>query len=104
MAACIVIVTVDAPAEALPGLVEHARMGIRSFGGCEGFVGGDLHVARDGTRLVQRTEWASDEAYEACRDDPRWDEAPTTAPFLALVRDGTATMDVRRYERLERSG
>lgn len=94
---CTVIVTVDAPDAVLVDMVAHARVGIASFPEFEGYLAGHLRVSEDGTRLVQHLEWASHNAYERCRDDPRWDALPTTAVFLGHVAAGRASIDVRTY-------
>lgn len=94
----VVIVTVDATAAIIDEMVGHARVGIERFGDCDGYVSGTLHRSSDGERLVQVVRWRSMDAYEACRDDPRWDALPTTEPFLRHVTDGSARLDVRTYE------
>ncbi|MEN8374829.1 MAG: hypothetical protein ABFS34_05215 [Gemmatimonadota bacterium] len=92
-----VVVTVDAPEALLGEMAEHARAGLARFRECDGFLGGALHVTRDGGRLLQYLRWRDEAAYDACIDDPRWDEMPTTAPFLAAVREGRATLDASAY-------
>ena len=99
-----VIVTVDAAAEDMTDLLEHARTGLELFGGYEGFLGGATHVSEDATRLVQYLQWSSEEAYRACLDDPAWDDVPSTAKFLASVHAGAARMDARAYRVVAVSG
>ena len=94
---CTVVVTVDAEADVLPDLIAHAAGGLERFGDCEGFVGGALHVSDDGTRLVQYVQWSSEEAYIACRDDPRWDGLASTELFMAHLAAGRALIDARVY-------
>ena len=78
-------------------LVAHARFGLDRFPESEGFIGGALHVSDDGTRLVQYLQWVSQALYEAARDDPKWDEAPSTRRFAEHVASGRASIDARIY-------
>jgi hypothetical protein len=84
-------------------LVAHARVGIERFGEWAGFLDGALHVSEDGGRLVQYLRWASRWAYESCRDDPRWDELPSTARFMAIIASEDVSLDARIYEVVSRS-
>lgn len=99
----VVIVTVDAAAEVLAEMADHARLGLEGFDAWPGYVGGDLHVSADGTRLVQRLEWDSQADWERCRDDPHWDTVPSTRRILEHVETGRARLDVRTYERVATS-
>lgn len=93
------VVTVDAEAEILDDMLEHARRGVTTyFGECEGFVAGALHLSADRTRLVQYLQWESEAAYLRCRDDPRWDRLGSTKRFLDHVTAGRAVVDARPYE------
>lgn len=100
---CIVIVTVDAPAELIPRLAEHARLGIRRFPEWEGYLGGALHLSQDGTRLVQYLSWASETDYRRCIEDPEWDSLPSTREFAETVRSGNAVVDARVFAVAEAS-
>lgn len=102
-AACTVVVTVDADADAMPDLVEHATMGLRAFASCPGYLGGALHRSDDGTRLIQYVQWTDAAAYERCRDDPRWDELASTGRFMAHVAARRATVDARVYQVIDQS-
>jgi len=95
---CTVIVTVDADADVLLTLEEHARAGLGWFAAYEGFIGGALHKSADGTRLVQYLQWKREEHYLACMNDPKWEENPSTRRFMALVEAGRARVDARVYE------
>lgn len=95
---CTVIVTVDAPPALLEEMVAHARAGIRRFAEYPGYAGGALHVSDDGGRLIQYLQWRSRSEYEACIEDPAWDDLESTAPFLDAVRSGRAKLDARVYD------
>lgn len=102
---CTVVVTVDADAEVLDEMLEHARRGVTTyFGECEGFVAGAVHLSADRTRLVQYLQWESEAAYLRCRDDPKWDRLDSTRIFLDHVAAGRAVVDARLYEVLADSG
>lgn len=94
---CTVIVTVDAPRDALLEMAEHARLGITLFPNFDGFIEGHLRVSEDRTRLVQHLEWSSREAYVRCRDDESWETLPSTGAFMRHVETGAATVDARVY-------
>lgn len=96
--ACTVIVTVDADDSVLPDLVAHARTGLTMSADWPGFLGGRLHVSRDGTRLVQQLWWASEEAYIRWRDDPGWDDLASTRAFMSHVAAGRAQVDARVFD------
>jgi quinol monooxygenase YgiN len=95
---CTVIVTVDAPDDAMSELEAHARVGIARFTEYDGFVSGALHRSDDGGRLVQYLQWRDEAAYRACIDDTAWDELESTRRFMQLARDGTTTVDARTYD------
>lgn len=78
-------------------LLEHARLGISRFSDCHGFISGALHLSSDSTRLIQYLQWETEGNYVTCRDDPRWEEYPTTRIFLEHVEEGRATVDARTY-------
>lgn len=101
---CTVIVTVDAPQAVMTDLIDHARLGLDRFPDFEGFVGGALHISDDETRLVQYLQFASEPSYEAARDDPTWDEAPSTRLFAEHVAAGRALIDVRVYTVVAHTG
>lgn len=100
---CTVIVTVDAPAEVMADLEEHARVGLDEFHSCESYIAGAVHLSADGTRMVQYSQWTSEEGYTGCRDDPRWDDLPSTGRFMAHVVSGRAEVDARTYTVVESS-
>lgn len=95
---CTVVVTVDASQAVMADLIEHARFGLDRFPDSEGFVGGALHLSDDGTRLVQYLQWTSQASYNAARDDPNWDEAPSARQFAEHVTSGRASIDARVYD------
>lgn len=95
---CTVIVTVDADDSVLPDLIAHARAGLRMSVDWPGFLGGRLHVSRDGARLVQQQWWASEEAYVRWRDDPAWDDLASTRVFMSHVAAGRAQVDARVFD------
>ena len=92
-----VIVTVDADADTLPGLADHARLGLEEFSRYPGFRGGALHVSDDGYRMVQYLQWESMEEYRACVEDPAWDDLPSTRAFMDTLASGRAHLDVRAF-------
>ncbi len=94
---CTVIVTVDAPAEALSVVEAHARLGLERFHDYPGYLGGALHLSRDRTRLVQYLQWRTEAEYQACIEDARWQEEPSALRVQELVANGTATMHVGQY-------
>lgn len=95
---CTVIVTVDAGADVMDDLATHARAGVEDhFRRYPGFIAGALHISRDGTRLVQYLQWASEADYLRCRDDHRWSSVDSTRRFMDLVERGRATVDARVY-------
>ena len=100
---CAVLVTVDANADVMPALEDHARYGLARFPEFDGFISGTLHKSADGTRLVQYLCWRSEADHLACIDDPRWNDLPSTRRFLELVESGEARMDVRVYEVVARA-
>lgn len=97
-APCAVIVTVDASAGVMPDLEAHARYGLTRFPEFAGFVSGTLHLSADGTRLVQYLRWRTRNDYDACINDPVWDDLPSTRRFMQLVGEGSARMEVRIYD------
>ncbi len=97
VAGCTAIVTVDADPDVLGDMRAHASLGLERFGEWPGFLAGRLYVSDDGTRLVQHLEWTSVEAYVRCRDDPQWDELPSTGRFMDHVRAGRANVDARVF-------
>ena len=101
---CTVMVTVDAPPDRMPHLIEHASLGLDRFPEYSGFLAGALHLDEAGTRMVQYLQWASAEQYRACVEDPAWDELPSTRRFQKAVESGDARLDVRILEVLKVSG
>ncbi len=94
---CTIIVTVDAAPELLSVLSAHARLGIEQFNKFPGFLGGALHVSEDQGRMVQYLQWASESEYQACIDDPSWDELASTKTFMEAVDSGEAHLDARIF-------
>ena len=94
---CTVVVTVDAKASLMPALREHAERGLEHFPTYAGYLGGALHLSADGTRLVQYLQWRSEAEYVACRDDPRWEQSPSTRLFREAARSGEAQVDARSF-------
>lgn len=94
---CTVIVTVDAAPDVIREMESHARRGLSLFADFNGFVSGALHKSADGGRLVQYLQWTTEAEHLACMNDPRWDNYPSTARFMELVKSGLARMDVRTY-------
>jgi hypothetical protein len=92
-----VIVTVDADADVLPALADHARLGLVKFSDYAGFRGGALHLSDDGCRMVQYLQWNSMEEYRACVEDPAWDDLPSTRAFMDTLASGRARLDVRSF-------
>ena len=101
---CTVIVTVDASADLMPELEEHARHGLEVFSSFEGFVSGALHRSSDGTRLIQYLQWRDESAHRACVNDARWDELPSAKRFMDIVNSGQAAMHVGVFDVLAISG
>jgi hypothetical protein len=92
-------VTVDAEAEILEDMLEHARLGVTTyFNEYGGFIAGALHLSADGTRLVQYLQWESEAAYVRCRDDPQWDDLDSAGRFLDHVTAGRALVDAHLFE------
>ena len=91
------IVTVDADASLIPALRAHAEAGLARFPTFPGYLGGALHVSADGTRLVQHLRWRTEREYQACVDDPCWDDLPSTRHFLEAARSGEARVDARIF-------
>ena len=98
---CVVVVTVDAPAEVMPDLLAHARYGLGVFEEFEGFLRGALHLDDGGTRLLQYLVWRSEAEHLACMHDPRWDELESTRRFMDIVNSDGATMEVRTMRIVE---
>lgn len=94
---CTVIVTVDAPPGLLPSLEAHARIGITRFAEFPGYIGGALHVSSDHTRLVQYLQWDSESAYQACIDDPSWEDLSSTHEFMEAISAGQVRIDARIF-------
>lgn len=95
--ACTVLVTIDAPPEIVAEMEGHARTGLQKFPEHRGFIGGALHRSVDGGRLVQYLQWSSESDYQACMNDPRWEDLPSTSKFLALASSPHVKLDARIY-------
>ena len=78
---CTVVVTIDAAAEIMPELEEHAAAGLKLFAELNGFVSGALHKSSDGARLIQYLQWSSMADHQACMNDPQWEHLPSTRKF-----------------------
>jgi hypothetical protein len=48
--------------------------------------------------MVQYLQWQSEEAHEACMNDPSWDEDEESVRFITLMRSGEIKVDVGVYE------
>ena len=93
-----VIVTVEGNPDALAIAVEHARSGLEQhFPTYPGFIVGALHESLTGQQIVQYLRWQSMKHYLACRDDPAWDERPTTSAFTAAVNAGDLALQEATY-------
>ena len=95
---CTVIVTVDGEAEDLEFVAGHASEGLEQFSQFDGFIAGATHISEDGERVIQYLQWESEEAHEACMEDPSWAEDESSQKFMELMESGDITVDVRIYD------
>ena len=94
---CTVIVTVDGEDEEMRFVVNHASAGLDRFSSFPGFIAGATHLSEDGRRVIQYLQWESKETYEACLNNPSWDEDESAKRFVALMESGAIRVDVRIY-------
>jgi hypothetical protein len=95
---CTVVVTVDAAPALMSVYAEHVHVGLERFSTFPGSLGGALHLSDDQGRVVQYLQWSSEPEYQACIDDPIWDDLASTKTFMDAVHTGQALVDVRIFK------